>query len=214
MKAYRTPAREGKSEEIIKRSSCLGSVWRVFGEQDAQEKIAAEKKRHPDARHCAWAYVLGKDGDRLRYSDDGEPQGTAGQPILEVIRKRELTDTLVCVTRYFGGILLGAGGLTRAYALAAADALTDAGTAVMLETVRTHLTVDYPRLARLKNVLERDVRVKIEETVFSSAAEMTVLVQSAAWDEFCARIADLSGGSFAPQGTETVFLPWEVQQEN
>lgn len=209
MKTYRTPAREGKSEETVKRSTFLGAVWRIASEQDAQERIAAEKKRHPDARHCAWAFVLGKEGDCLRYADDGEPQGTAGQPILEVIRKRGLTDTLVCVTRYFGGILLGAGGLTRAYALAAADALTDAGTTVMLETVRARLTVDYPRLARLKNALEKDGCVKIEQTVFSSDADMTVLVQRAAWEDFCARIADLSGGSFAPRKTETVFLPWE-----
>ena len=119
------PTGEGNSEYIEKKSRFLGLVLPVTTEAEARAQLEAVKKREYDARHNCWAYVLHT--GQKRYSDDGEPQGTAGQPILNVLEREGVQDVLCVVTRYFGGILLGAGGLCRAYTKAAKDALDDAG---------------------------------------------------------------------------------------
>lgn len=107
------PYQEAESEFVEKRSRFIGHIWPVDSEDQAQELIRRVKKQHYDARHNCWCYLLG--GTVVRYSDDGEPQGTAGQPMLAVLQRENVTNAVCVVTRYFGGILLGAGGLTRAY---------------------------------------------------------------------------------------------------
>ena len=123
------PYQEAESEFVEKRSRFIGHIWPVDSEDQAQELIRRVKKQHYDARHNCWCYLLG--GSVVRYSDDGEPQGTAGQPMLAVFQREHVTNVLCVVTRYFGGILLGAGGLTRAYSKSARDALAAAGVAAM-----------------------------------------------------------------------------------
>ena len=125
MDSYRIPTKSGASEYVDKRSRFLGLVRPVGSEDEARTIIAACKKQYHDARHNCWCYLL-RDGTE-RYSDDGEPQGTAGIPMLEVFRRAGVTNVVCVVTRYFGGVLLGTGGLLRAYTAAAADALSDAG---------------------------------------------------------------------------------------
>ena len=125
MDSYRIPTKSGASEYVDKRSRFLGLVRPVGSEDEARTIIAACKKQYHDARHNCWCYLL-RDGTE-RYSDDGEPQGTAGIPMLEVFRRAGVTNAVCVVTRYFGGVLLGTGGLLRAYTAAAADALSDAG---------------------------------------------------------------------------------------
>ena len=125
MDSYRIPTKSGASEYVDKRSRFLGLVRPVGSEDEARTIIAACKKQYHDARHNCWCYLL-RDGTE-RYSDDGEPQGTAGIPMLEVFRRAGVTNVVCVVTRYFGGVLLGTGGLLRAYTAAAADALADAG---------------------------------------------------------------------------------------
>ena len=119
------PYQEAESEFVEKRSRFIGHIWPVDSEDQAQELLRRVKKQHYDARHNCWCYLLG--GSVVRYSDDGEPQGTAGQPMLAVFQREHVTNVLCVVTRYFGGILLGAGGLTRAYSKSARDALAAAG---------------------------------------------------------------------------------------
>lgn len=119
----KVPSKEGKSEYIEKRSRFIGEVVPVSSEEEAKDFIAAVKKQYHDARHNCWCYMI--DGRAERYSDDGEPQGTAGIPMLEVFRKEGVTGFVCVVTRYFGGVLLGAGGLLRAYTKAAKEALDD-----------------------------------------------------------------------------------------
>ena len=109
------PYQEAESEFVEKRSRFIGHIWPVDSEDQAQELIRRVKKQHYDARHNCWCYLLGS--TVVRYSDDGEPQGTAGQPMLAVLQRENVTNAVCVVTRYFGGILLGAGGLTRAYPL-------------------------------------------------------------------------------------------------
>ena len=127
MNGYRTIAHESEIEIVIKKSRFIGYAFLVSSAEEANEKLAALRKRQWDASHHCSAYVLGADKQLQKYSDDGEPQGTAGMPILQVLHHKDVTNTMVVVVRYFGGVLLGAGGLVRAYSEAAAKALDAAG---------------------------------------------------------------------------------------
>ena len=142
------PAGEGNSEYIEKKSRFLGLVLPVTTEAEARAQLEAVKKREYDARHNCWAYVLHT--GQKRYSDDGEPQGTAGQPILNVLEREGVQDVLCVVTRYFGGILLGAGGLCRAYTKAAKDALDDAGISELRPWSVLRLDCPYALFERVK----------------------------------------------------------------
>src|SRR4051812_48659133 len=133
---YLSVARTSVHEIEIKRSRFLCALAPVTSEEAAREFIAARRRADPQARHHCHAFVLGPDGRTQRSSDDGEPAGTAGTPMLEVLRRRELTDTVAVVTRYFGGVLLGAGGLIRAYGQSVSDALEVVG---VLEHRRLHV---------------------------------------------------------------------------
>ena len=130
MTEYFIPTGPSETEFTEKRSRFIGHVWRVETEEEARACIEAMKKRYHDARHNCWCYAV-REGGVVRYSDDGEPQGTAGQPMLGVFQKENITNFCCVVTRYFGGILLGAGGLVRAYTRSAKDALDAAGVSVV-----------------------------------------------------------------------------------
>ena len=125
MSDFRVPFGPSETEFTEKRSRFIGHLLPVETEEQAREFIAQMKKKYYDARHNCWCYLIG--GDTMRYGDDGEPQGTAGQPMLNVFQRENVTNVVCVVTRYFGGILLGAGGLTRAYSKSARDALAAAG---------------------------------------------------------------------------------------
>ncbi|WP_287226838.1 YigZ family protein [Oscillibacter sp.] len=130
MTTYRVPFENGESAFTEKRSRFISHIWRVETEAEARERIEEMKKRYYDARHNCWCYLL-QEGGVVRYSDDGEPQGTAGQPMLNVFQRESVTNVCCVVTRYFGGVLLGAGGLTRAYTKGAKDALAAVGISTM-----------------------------------------------------------------------------------
>ena len=135
MTEYYIPTRAAESEFVEKRSRFIGYIKPVETEAEARAFVEEIKKRHYDARHNCWCYLL-REGGVVRYSDDGEPQGTAGQPMLGVFEKEGITDLVCVVTRYFGGILLGTGGLLRAYTKGAKDALDAAGVSVVRRWVR------------------------------------------------------------------------------
>ena len=140
MEDYLVPGGQAQAEYIEKKSRFIGQVFPITTEQEAKATIERVRRQHYDARHNCWCYIL-KSGQK-RYSDDGEPQGTAGQPMLNVLDRERVVDVLCVVTRYFGGVLLGAGGLTRAYAKSAKDALDAAGKARM--RLWSAVTVDCP----------------------------------------------------------------------
>ena len=142
------PLGNGECEYVEKRSSFLGHLRHVESEEEARAFIAEMKKKYHDARHNCWCYIC---GGAERYSDDGEPQGTAGLPMLEVFRKEGVTDFVCVVTRYFGGILLGAGGLLRAYTKTAKDALDSAGITEVKPFVKAHLSCPYRFADEIKN---------------------------------------------------------------
>ena len=131
MTEYYVPTVPSETEFVEKRSRFIGRVKPVETEEEARAFVEEVRRRHHDARHNCWCYLL-REGNVLRYSDDGEPQGTAGQPMLGVFEKEGVTNLVCVVTRYFGGVLLGAGGLVRAYTRSAKDALDAAGVSVCL----------------------------------------------------------------------------------
>lgn len=152
---YRTIKQEASDEFIEKKSTFIGHIKRVQSEEEAKNFINKIKSDHREARHNVYAYVIGENLGIQRYSDDGEPQGTGGIPVLEVIKKAEITDACVVVTRYFGGILLGAGGLTRAYTKGAAIAIKASGIVEKVSAARVTIEIEYELLGKLQYLIEQ-----------------------------------------------------------
>ena len=148
MSGYLVPYQDSGSEFTEKRSRFISQLWRVETEAEARAHLEAVRKQYYDARHHCWCYLL--NGGAVRYSDDGEPQGTAGQPMLNVFQRQCVTNVCCVVTRYFGGILLGAGGLTRAYTRGAKDALDAAGVCRVSLWTLWDVPCTYPLLERVK----------------------------------------------------------------
>ena len=172
---FRTIAahRDGVAEIEVKKSRFLAVVRRCSTEDDARALVAEARLRHHSARHHCSAWVLGPRADVQRSNDDGEPSGTAGQPILDVLVGRGLSDVAAVVTRYFGGTLLGAGGLVRAYSHACAAALDDVSVVRRERLDRVSLTVAHDVAGRLESAL-RDAGFSVEETQYADAVTLTV----------------------------------------
>ena len=192
MTEYYIPTREGVGELVEKRSRFLGHVWRVSSEEEAREKIEATKKKHYDARHNCWCYII-KDGP-TRYSDDGEPQGTAGQPMLNVFQREGVVNVCCVVTRYFGGILLGAGGLVRAYTQSAKDALDAAGISVVRRWVALEVPCTYAQFKQTRREVESFGGV-VEQVDYGADVVLSALLPEERAEDFAAHILDASAGT-------------------
>ena len=202
---YFVPAGEGQSEFVEKRSRFIGRLWRVESEPEARAGIEEVKKRHYDARHNCWCYSL-HEGGVVRYGDDGEPQGTAGQPMLNVFQREGVENVVCVVTRYFGGVLLGAGGLSRAYAKSARDALDAAGRAQMTPWQRFRVSVPYPLLDQLGR-LAASLDGVIERSDYGADVCLTLRLPCERTERFIGAVTELSNGGVSPAPVETVFLP-------
>ena len=196
MSGYFVPASEGASEYIEKRSVFLGRVCRVESEDEAKDFIASVKKEHRDARHNCWCYIIR--GGTERYSDDGEPQGTAGLPMLEILRREGITNAVCVVTRYFGGILLGTGGLFRAYGKAAKDALDAAGREEIVPRAVFSVPCPYPIFDKMKLGIS-ELSGIVENAEYGEFVKLTVSVPEEGADGFAERIYDLSSGTVSPE---------------
>ena len=194
MTEYFVPTKEAEATFVEKRSEFIGHVWPVETEEEARAHIDGMKKKYHDARHNCWCYLI-KDGP-VRYSDDGEPQGTAGQPMLGVFQKEEVTNVCCVVTRYFGGILLGAGGLVRAYTQSAKDALDAAGVSVVRCWVELAVECPYSFLERVKNETAALDGV-VGGVEYAAGVTVHALLPEERAAEFAARVTELSAGSFA-----------------
>lgn len=148
--AYITIRNRGEDRFEEKKSEFIGYAKRIENEEEAKAFVNEIKSMHKQARHNCWAYVIGENYGIQRYSDDGEPQGTAGIPILEVMKKQGITDCAVVVTRYFGGILLGAGGLTRAYTKGASIAVTAAGIVEKVHGFKVSIEIEYDLIGKIQ----------------------------------------------------------------
>ncbi|MBF8172635.1 YigZ family protein [Streptomyces olivaceus] len=191
---YRTVARAGVHETEINRSRFLCALAPAATEEEAQAFVAGVRKEHTDASHNCWAYVIGADASVQKASDDGEPGGTAGVPMLQMLLRRDMRYVVAVVTRYYGGVKLGAGGLIRAYGGAVGEALDDLGTLTRRRFRLATLTVDHQRAGRLQNDLRtagravRDVRYAEDVTIEVGLPEAEVEV-------FRAWLADATAGS-------------------
>ena len=197
MNEYLIPTAPSETEFTEKRSRFLGHVWPVTTEAEARARIEETKKRYHDARHNCWCYLL-RDGGLLRYSDDGEPQGTAGQPMLGVFQKEGVTDVVCVATRYFGGVLLGAGGLTRAYGRSAKDALDAAGISVVRPWTAVEVDCPYPFFERVRLEIPKLGGVEGEHS-FGAGVTVAALLPEGALEPFAAKMTELSAGSFSPR---------------
>jgi len=182
---------EGRYEE--KRSRFLSFVYPVCTEKEALGYLAELKKEYWDARHHCFAYIIEGESKIQRFGDDGEPSGTAGLPILEAIRKRELTNVLVVVIRYFGGVLLGASGLVRAYGKAASAGLDDAGVVNRKLCVRTTILLEYQLYGKVQNFLAGQ-HFAVAGTQFTSNVEVELVLEPERRDFLEKEITELTGG--------------------
>ena len=207
IKPYKTLLRAASDEFVVNKSRFIGHGCPCETEEAALAFLAGIRARHKDATHNCYAYIVGANMGIMRYSDDGEPGGTAGMPIIEVMKARGVTNCAVVVTRYFGGILLGAGGLVRAYSQGAAAALNACGVGVMHPTARYLLEVPYPMLGRLEFFLKTEP-VIVEEKQFADAVILTLVVRTSDEEAFAARLTNMSEGRLEPLRCEEFYRPW------
>ena len=198
MEEYLVPTDFGEDEFYEKKSHFIGRLWPVETEEAALERIQQMKKQHYDATHNCWAYIL-KDG-AVRFSDDGEPGGTAGMPMLQVLQREGLYNIVCVVTRYFGGILLGAGGLVRAYTKGAKIAVDAAGKSMKRVWTVVYLPCPYPFYERVKLLIAEFGGI-IRETEFGAEVELELLFPEANVQPFFDKLTDMTSGTV--EGMET-----------
>lgn len=205
MSGYLVPFENGESEFVEKRSRFISHLWRVETEAEARARIEEMKKTYYDARHNCWCYIL-KEGGVVRYSDDGEPQGTAGQPMLNVFQRQGVVNVCCVVTRYFGGILLGAGGLTRAYTKGAKDGLDAAGIARMSRWTLWEVECTYPLFERMKLEIAACGGV-VRSVDYGADILLRAAFPAGGAEAFAPRLTELSAGSLAMLEAGEEFLP-------
>ena len=207
MGGYIIPAGYGEAEYVDKKSRFIGHVEHAGSVSEAMEFIESVRREHADAAHNVWAYTLA-DGS-LRWSDDGEPGGTSGQPTLNVFRSAGVTDAVCVVTRYFGGILLGSGGLVRAYSKAASMALEAAGRARMAEWALVSAACSYAHYERVRRLLEGAGGVELSGD-FGEAVTVSALLPSDSLEGLEGRLSDLTAGSASLEERGRVFRPQRI----
>ena len=211
MAEYYVPGRDFCETEFTeKRSRFIGHVWRVETEEEAREKIAEMKSKYYDARHNCWCYIL-REGNVTRYSDDGEPQGTAGQPMLEVFKREGVENVCCVVTRYFGGILLGTGGLVRAYTKSAKDTLEEAGISVVRQWAETAVNCPYSLFERMKMEVSA-VQGILGEIEYGADVRIHALLPAENWAAYEARVTELTAGQIAAEKLGEVFRAAPVEK--
>ena len=186
-----------ESEEgiyIEKKSKFICHLFTVTSADEVTEIIKAEKKKYYDAKHHCYAYVMGDDGSDIKCSDDGEPSGTAGRPMLDILQKEGLTDILCVVTRYFGGTLLGTGGLVRAYSAALKDAIDKSTFKNETEAVIVKYKYGYNFDARISSYL-RDKDIKVLDSKYSDAVEITIVLEKEMYSAVDADLVNITNGS-------------------
>ena len=210
---YKTLRARGHEEFVINKSRFIADSAPVSTEEDALAFLSEIRARYKDATHHCYAYIVGRNMGIMRYSDDGEPGGTAGLPIIEVMKARGVTDCVVVVTRYFGGILLGAGGLVRAYSQGAACGVNAGGVGVMHPTARYLIDVPYPLLGRVEYYL-KSAPVLVEDKQYADVITMSLLVKCTGQEQLLKDLAALSDGALEPLLFEETYMPWPEEEGN
>ena len=206
-KPYKTLLKRGADELVINKSRfiCYGAPAET--EEEALAFLASVRSSHKDASHNCYAYAIGANMGIMRYSDDGEPGGTAGMPIMEVIKAKEITNCILVITRYFGGILLGAGGLVRAYSQGAALAVNACGVGTVYPSVRYMLELPYPLLGRCEYLL-KSLPVRQEDKAFTDKVTLTLLMRTADEEHVLNELVTGLDGRPELLKIEDLFEPW------
>jgi uncharacterized YigZ family protein len=202
---YYTVKTTGEHEIVIEKSRFITQISRAETEEEAQEFIQAIKKKHWNATHNCSAYLIGENDQIQKANDDGEPSGTAGVPILEVLKKRNLKDTVVVVTRYFGGIKLGAGGLIRAYGKSTSEGLNAVGVVERWLVQNMHVKIDYTWLGKLEKELRASV-YPVKEIHYFDTVEIEVYVDKDKVQAFTEWMVELTNGQCKIKSGENVYL--------
>ena len=207
MEEYLVPTGYGEDEFTEKKSQFIGRIWLVETEEEALARIQEMKKQHYDATHNCWAYII-KDG-AVRFSDDGEPGGTAGMPMLQVLQREGLHNVVCVVTRYFGGILLGAGGLVRAYTKGAKIAVDAAGKSMKRVWTVLYVPCPYTYYERVKLEVAAFGGI-IRSTDFGSEVELEILLPEAQAQPFTDRLTDMSAAAIETMVTGQEYRAFPV----
>ena len=208
MEEYLVPSGYGEDEFIEKKSRFIGRVWCVESEEEALARIQEMKKQHYDASHNCWAYII-KDGP-MRFSDDGEPGGTAGNPMMQVLQREQLYNVVCVVTRYFGGVLLGAGGLVRAYTKGAKIAIDAAGKSMKRIWSVLYVPCPYSFYERVKLETEAFGGV-IRDTQFGAEVELEILVAEGQVPAFLDKLTDMTAGTVEALETGKEYRAFPVE---
>lgn len=210
--SHRMVSQDGTHEIEIKKSRFICHLFRVTSEDEARHHIELVRKEHWNANHNCTAWIIGEQQANQRSSDDGEPSGTAGMPMLEVLRRRELTDTLAIVTRYFGGVMLGAGGLIRAYGGAVTEALDTIGVVERVPLAVVQMTADYETAGRLENAI-RAKELDLVDVSYHTDVTFELVMAPDAVDSFQTWLQELTNGEIAATiaGERFVEVPAAAQ---
>ena len=205
MEEYLALITAGQGEIVEKKSRFIGYTKAVTTEEEAASFIESIRKKHYDARHNCFAYSIGLGSQPLlRFSDDGEPQGTAGKPILEVIQGSGVRNLCIVVTRYFGGTLLGTGGLVRAYTEAAKAGLEASTIRLMRPLIRGQMVLEYTDLGKIQYLIG-NTDGEITDTRYTDKVTLTVQIYAPVYDRFEAEVTEASGGRIQIQKTGEIF---------
>ena len=208
MKPYQTIAGTGEAELVVKKSRFIGRIAPAQTPEAAMEFVASIRAKHSDASHNVWAYSL-RDGGLRRYSDDGEPQGTAGVPVLNTLLKQDLVDCAAVVTRYFGGTLLGAGGLTRAYGQSASAAIAAAGVVTMAHCKVLRLTCGYGFYGALQRLIPA-FGGTVLDVKFSEMTTILLRLRAEDAGAFIAQLTEKSNGRAQAETVREEFAALEI----
>ena len=207
MQPYKTLLKPASDEYIVNKSRFIGHASPVKTVEEALAFLDGIRARYRDASHNCYAYIIGQNAGVMRYSDDGEPGGTAGMPIIEVMKARQVVDCAVVITRYFGGVLLGAGGLVRAYSHSCAIALTAAGVCDMHPTQRWMLEVDYPLWDRVRHLLGT-LPARLEGSEFGATVVFELSIKETDSALVLGELTRVTDGRIETMLSEEGYQPW------
>lgn len=208
-KEYKTILQYGEDEIIINKSRFIGYAKPISSEDEALEFIEEIKTKHREATHNVYGYVVGEKSNIQRFSDDGEPSGTAGIPVLEVIKKENLRNVVVVVTRYFGGIHLGAGGLIRAYTRGCKIALDASRIVKMILHTNIEVKIDYTLYGKIENFLQREKYI-IDNADFGENVKLNIFVNTEKIDGFKKEIMNLTSGTGEILELDEKYIPFPI----
>lgn len=209
MKPLYCIAQPAEIQLILKKSRFIGQAYPVDTPEQAARVLESVRKQYWDASHNCYAYIVGEAAGQQKFSDDGEPQGTAGMPMLEVLKAQALTNVLVVITRYFGGIQLGAGGLVRAYSRATAMAVEAAGRMEYAVGTLCYLEVDYALWGKVERLLH-ETPCKIVDTQFAQSIAVKAWIKDSAVPGFEAALTEATGARVQPDWRGSDRIAWEL----